>query len=314
MMLLSLQAVSSTSAGIHAWKAARVISCLACSEFHVLSGHCFLADARGPWESPLRTQSAAALQTIPGGTTLLGAALSAPHTRGNFTCVQGLHISRWVRSFHDKKKVEDAEGVWSIPNLLSLSRVASAPVLGTFIVQEMWGPALSLMVLAGITDWLDGFLARRMGHKTALGSYLDPLGDKVLVASVVGALGYKGLLPLWLVVVVLSRDIVLVGSAAFYRYSMFEYKWPGRKVFFSVEGGSDNGGPLGVPGAPYMKPLMISKVNTVVQMALVTSIMMNEWQGWPSSQEVELLLSITLGCTVMSGAAYVYKYLNGTLR
>lgn len=98
---------------------------------------------------------------------------------------------------------------------------------------------------AQVTDWLDGYLARRLGHTSKLGSYLDPLADKVLIVTVAVTLGAMQLLPAWLAALVAARDAAQVAALAWYRYQMFGGRWPGAARFFDVDadvGGSDGGG------------------------------------------------------------------------
>jgi hypothetical protein len=86
-----------------------------------------------------------------------------------------------------------------------------------------------------VTDWADGYLARRLGHTSKLGSYLDPLADKVLIASVVGTMGWNSMLPGWLAVLVVGRDTAQVAGMFVYRFKMFGGKWPGATAFFDVD-------------------------------------------------------------------------------
>lgn len=104
----------------------------------------------------------------------------------------------------------------NLPNLLALARLLAAPLVAACIVGQAHGLALALLAVAGFTDALDGYLARRFGWSTGLGAYLDPIADKVLLVTVYVSLGMAGLIPPWLVIVVLGRDllILLVAAAA----------------------------------------------------------------------------------------------------
>lgn len=180
------------------------------------------------------------------------------------------------------------------------------------------------LVISGVTDWLDGFFARCAGPggATVLGSYLDPLADKVLVGCVVGALGYTGALPAPLVGVVLGRDAVLLGGAFAIRAHRLGWRWPGAREFFRIvpsesvstdeeTGGKGGGGP--VPVAPLVKPLLISKVNTGLQLALVGACMTDAWLGWPGTGAVWGLGWATAGTTLGSCFAYGRAFLRGQL-
>lgn len=247
------------------------------------------------------------------------------------------------------------------PNLLSLARLASGPVVAYYILQHDWRVAVPLLVASGITDWLDGYAARKLGQQSVVGSYLDPFADKVLICCVIGALGYQGLVPGWVAGLVVGRDVVLVGATLAYRLKMVGGTWPGATEFFRTvdpkqsappaadgrsegmpvapspdaaagnEGkaaGSDGGlqqdsssqaqaeGPAGggaAPGMPVMQPLMISKVNTVLQLALVSACMTHHWFTLPAADAVAAVEYLTAATTLASFAAYGYKFSAGTL-
>ncbi|KAL0042941.1 hypothetical protein WJX79_004562 [Trebouxia sp. C0005] len=108
--------------------------------------------------------------------------------------------------------------VYNIPNALSMARLVSGPIIAWLILNEQWGVALVSLAISGASDWADGYVAKRFGQSSVLGSYLDPLADKVLIGSVVAALGYQGSLPLWLVSVIIGRDVVLLSGAFIHRF------------------------------------------------------------------------------------------------
>src|SRR5437763_6265642 len=100
----------------------------------------------------------------------------------------------------------------SIPNLITLARILLVPVVVWAIASNQMLFAFLLFVAAGISDAVDGFLAKRFGMTSELGAYLDPLADKVLIVSIYVSLGFVGAIPLWLVILVVSRDIMIVGA------------------------------------------------------------------------------------------------------
>ena len=113
---------------------------------------------------------------------------------------------------------EKTDRVWTIPNILTFIRIGSSPVLGYLIVSHQYPAALTLFLLSGLTDLLDGWIARRYpSQASALGSFLDPFADKVLVGIVVISLAYVQLLPLWLLALILSRDVAIMCVAAYLR-------------------------------------------------------------------------------------------------
>ncbi len=99
------------------------------------------------------------------------------------------------------------------PNQLTLLRLIFIPFVIVSIVVEEYGTAFALVLVAGISDGLDGLLARRLGQQTDLGRYLDPIADKLLLTSSFLVLGLERRIPLWVVILVLSRDIIILVTA-----------------------------------------------------------------------------------------------------
>ena len=100
--------------------------------------------------------------------------------------------------------------VLTVPNLLSLSRILVLPLVHLDIVAGRYGRALAVLVLIGASDWLDGFLARVLDQRTRLGAILDPIGDRLVFVAVGIALVRSDLLPLWVLVVLLAREVVVL--------------------------------------------------------------------------------------------------------
>ena len=108
--------------------------------------------------------------------------------------------------------------VWTVPNILTFIRIGTSPILGYLIVTHHHPAALSLFIFSGLTDWIDGYIARRYpSQASALGSFLDPFADKMLVGIVVIALADVNLIPLWLLALILSRDIAIMCVAGYLR-------------------------------------------------------------------------------------------------
>uniref|UniRef100_A0A803T9M3 cardiolipin synthase (CMP-forming) n=1 Tax=Anolis carolinensis TaxID=28377 RepID=A0A803T9M3_ANOCA len=111
------------------------------------------------------------------------------------------------------------ENPWTIPNLLSMARIGLSPVLGYLIVEENFNIALGVFALAGVTDLLDGFIARNWANqKSALGSALDPLADKILISILYISLTYANLIPVPLTSMIILRDIALIAAVFYVRY------------------------------------------------------------------------------------------------
>jgi cardiolipin synthase len=170
----------------------------------------------------------------------------------------------------------------SLPNIITLGRVILVPIIFWLLVTGNSQAAFYLVVIAGLSDAVDGFLAKRFGLETGLGAYLDPLADKLLIVSLYIALGVSKALPLWLVVAVVSRDILIVAA-----------------VLIS-----------GVFGQPLqMKPLTISKANTVAQIVLAATVLAAEGFALQIDGIRTALVWITGTLTVLSLAIYLKTWL-----
>jgi cardiolipin synthase len=97
----------------------------------------------------------------------------------------------------------------SVPNIITLIRILLTPLLIYLLLDHRIGQALIVFFIAGVTDALDGLIARLFDQKSKLGAYLDPLADKLLLGSSFLLLGYLGLIPKWLVVIAVSRDVII---------------------------------------------------------------------------------------------------------
>lgn len=108
--------------------------------------------------------------------------------------------------------------VWTIPNFMSFARLLGVPVfLWLLLVQHADGWAFVLLVLAGLSDWLDGAVARATGQMSRLGELLDPLADRLYIAATVIGLAIRGIIPWWLVMALAARDVMLIGLLPYLR-------------------------------------------------------------------------------------------------
>ena len=169
----------------------------------------------------------------------------------------------------------------NIPNLITLSRLMSVPLMIWLIVGERYGVAFWVFVAAGISDALDGFIAKRFDCRTRLGALLDPAADKALLASVYVALDLAGHLPNWLVILVVFRDVTIIG---------------GFVLFQSIA----------VPRN--FDPLYISKVNTLAQIALVGYVLGRLGLGFRDGMLTDVLVMVTAATTVLSGLSYLVRW------
>lgn len=168
-----------------------------------------------------------------------------------------------------------------LPNAISVFRIALIPPILMLIGAGDYGPALALFFLAGFSDGVDGYLAKRYDWHTRLGALLDPIADKLLMAGTYVSLALAGLLPVWLAALVVCRDIVIIGGAAAYNFLI---------------------GP--VPG----EPSRISKLNTAVELLLVVFVLGQAGFGWPPAVSITVLGAAVLVTVVVSGVDYVVSW------
>ncbi|GAA2022104.1 CDP-alcohol phosphatidyltransferase family protein [Agromyces tropicus] len=103
-----------------------------------------------------------------------------------------------------------SDRVWTLPNVLSMLRLALVPVFLVLVVQGAYIPALVVLVVASLTDLLDGYLARRLGQVTRLGQLLDPAADRLYIFAALLGLAANDLVPWWIVIVIIARDVFLL--------------------------------------------------------------------------------------------------------
>ncbi|KAJ7781956.1 CDP-alcohol phosphatidyltransferase-domain-containing protein [Mycena maculata] len=187
------------------------------------------------------------------------------------------------------------ENIYTLPNLLTVSRIIACPILGWSILEGQFHLATSLLVYAGLTDLADGYLARRFKTQTVLGTILDPAADKMLVTTLAVTLTMKGLLPLPLTVIILGRDALLSLSAFYIRYtSLAPPKTFARYWDFSL------------PSAE-VRPTEISKVNTALQLLLMGASTVGPLVPFDTTlglQGLQLIVGVT---TVWSGLSYIFS-------
>lgn len=165
-----------------------------------------------------------------------------------------------------------------IPNLISILRIFLVVPVVWLLLEHKYADALILFAIAGISDGLDGYLAKRNNWGTRLGSVLDPIADKLLLVSSYIVLGWLGLVPGWLVFAVLGRDAVIISGALGFHFLIGKYD---------------------------MSPSMISKTNTAAQIVLVVIVIYAQTMHIIPSLFVEGLIYFVLITTVLSGIDYV---------
>jgi cardiolipin synthase len=168
-----------------------------------------------------------------------------------------------------------------LPNLVTFTRLVLTPVISMAILRQAHGQALALLAVAGLTDALDGYLARRFGGSTRLGAYLDPIADKVLLLTVYISLGSAGLIPPWLVMIVVGRDLLILAFA-------------GAALLWTAHRGFD--------------PSVWGKLSTLVQ--IVTGVVVIASRALASPMLIEwaaMLPAITAITTAWSGLHYAWR-------
>lgn len=169
----------------------------------------------------------------------------------------------------------------TIPNLISVFRLITVPLIVWLISIQQFSLAFWLFLLAGISDGVDGFIAKNFNQSSELGAHLDPLADKVMLVAVFLALGIQGLLPLWLVVLVISRDLLIIGAVIL--------TWVLHQP---------------IP----MKPLMVSKANTLSQIILVCLTMAAMAFDIELGLFLNLFVVLVAVLTVLSTLAYLLDW------
>ena len=169
----------------------------------------------------------------------------------------------------------------SIPNLITLGRILLVPVVVWAITAGEMRIAFVLFLAAGISDAVDGFLAKRFGMATELGAYLDPLADKAMLVSIYVALGIADAIPGWLVILVVSRDIMIVAAVIL--------SWV-------------------VARPVVVKPLVVSKFNTAVQIVLATAVLASLAFGWDLGWFLAACIGAVAILTLASIAGYMREW------
>ncbi|KAK0646343.1 CDP-alcohol phosphatidyltransferase-domain-containing protein [Cercophora newfieldiana] len=188
------------------------------------------------------------------------------------------------------------ENIYTLPNLLTASRLVAAPFIGYCILHGHHTWALGLFAYAGITDLLDGWIARRWNQGTVIGTIIDPMADKTLMTILTVTLAIQGALPVWLAVIILGRDVGLAISAIYYRWISL----PPPKTFTRYWDFS-------LPSAE-VRPTTISKYNTALQLGL-----MGMTTVAPVIPAVDMALPLGImqyvvaATTIWSGASYIYS-------
>ncbi|KAF4336245.1 CDP-diacylglycerol-glycerol-3-phosphate 3-phosphatidyltransferase [Fusarium beomiforme] len=186
------------------------------------------------------------------------------------------------------------EDIYTLPNILTFTRLVAAPIIGYLVLHDQHAWAVGLFAYAGVTDLLDGWIARRWDSKTVVGTVIDPMADKTLMTILTICLAAKGALPIWCAGIILGRDVGLAISAIYYRWiSLPPPKTFARYWDFSL------------PSAE-VHPTTISKYNTFLQLALVGVTTAAPLLSTDLSSALTVMQYVVAATTIWSGASYIY--------
>lgn len=168
-----------------------------------------------------------------------------------------------------------------LPNAISIMRIVLVVPILLFIVDEQYDLALILFFVAAFSDGVDGYLAKRFDWHTRIGALLDPIADKLLVGGTFLVLVFTGMIPIWMGIMVIIRDVVIVGGATAYNF-----------LIRPVEG----------------EPTRISKLNTALQLLFVVFILSRAGFGWPDDIAITVIGAGVVVTVVVSGIDYVWSW------
>jgi len=172
-------------------------------------------------------------------------------------------------------------GLKDLPNLISIARILLTLPVAYLLLQERFGEELLLFFVAGVSDALDGWLAKRFGWHSRLGSILDPLADKLLLVTSFVCLAWVEIIPFWLVAMVLCRDLIIILGALAFHLLIGRYE---------------------------MAPTWISKINTALQIILVLALVLSHGvYPLPGGMLAWLVYGVSV-TTVLSGLDYVWTW------
>jgi len=168
-----------------------------------------------------------------------------------------------------------------IPNLITIGRIVLVAPVTWALLEGRYTLALALFFVAGVSDALDGFLAKQFNWSSRLGALLDPLADKALLISCYAALAWTGILPVWLLALVVLRDVVIVAGAILYNYRVEKLD---------------------------AQPTPVSKLNTFLQIVLVLLVIVHQATGYGETAWLDWLVYAVTVSIVWSGVDYVITW------
>jgi len=170
----------------------------------------------------------------------------------------------------------------NVPNTVTLLRILLTPLFAICLIKHLFSLALLVFAIAAVSDGLDGLIARLFRQKTTLGAYLDPAADKLLLATAFVTLAIQELIPSWLAVIVITRDVLIVFGIALFIITRREFQ---------------------------PEPSILSKTTTVAQLASVLAVLVG-YQAPRIAQVQGPLFWLAAGITIVSGFQYIYRGLD----
>jgi cardiolipin synthase len=170
----------------------------------------------------------------------------------------------------------------TIPNLITVFRLVLVPFVVLMILQGRWGAAFAAFVVAGVSDGVDGWIARRFDMRSEFGAFIDPLADKALLVSIYVTLAVVGVLPDWVTVVVVSRDVIMMMAIM--------VSWLMHK-------------PMEI------RPMFIGKMNTAAQIGFAILVLATKAFAIAPATWIDVGMVVVVALTILSGGAYLAKWL-----
>lgn len=202
-----------------------------------------------------------------------------------------------------KDLIPEHENIYTIPNILTFTRLITAPIIGYLIVQQQIWLSLALFTYSCITDFLDGFIARRYKMHSVVGSIIDPMADKTLMVICTSCLAHAGGMPLYLAAFILGRDGLLALSAVYYRYislpppktfmRYFDFSIPSAEVHPTTISKWNTGFQMLYIAGAVAKPVLLTLIDPALISTLETGF---DWFGY-----------FVASTTFLSGMSYVFS-------
>ncbi len=170
----------------------------------------------------------------------------------------------------------------SLPNLITLGRIVAVPFIVSLLLDREYQFAFWIFVLAGVSDGIDGYLAKKWDARTRLGAYMDPIADKALLTALFVTLGYQGVFESWLVVLVVSRDLAIVGAILLSSAMGYELE---------------------------IKPHVVSKINTFAQLLFSSYLLFALSFGLMNPEWVWYGTLAVAGTTLLSWLIYLINWI-----